>query len=152
MWALFYILGILAGLLVIGWSWYLYEGGKQSRSWPNAPGTITVSKVVEFHDTEEGTTYSPYVAYSYSVRGRAFQGTRVAFGAGASSASSSGPGREIARYPVGAQVRVYYDPRYPESAVLQRTVPNVFPHVLTGVAMVIVFAYLLVSHQSIFAH
>jgi uncharacterized protein DUF3592 len=61
-----------------------------------------------------------YITYQYVVAGRTFLGTRVD--------AYSGPGRKYPltgerRYPVGAKVSARYNPRAPEEAVLQVSMP-----------------------------
>ncbi len=84
-------------------------------SWPRARGTITSSDV---RPTVEVGYYVPEVSYRYAVEGTDFTGdaiqsTRIAY-------SSETDAREIAaRYPIGTEVEVRYDPRDPSSAMLE---------------------------------
>jgi hypothetical protein len=69
-------------------------------------------------DGDASVTYSAKVVYNYQVGGQALVGDRRRFSD--SSSSSARRAQEAAnRYPVGAQVTVYYDPNNPEVCVLE---------------------------------
>lgn len=97
---------------------------RQARGWAQAQGRITRSRMASRSPpagNEIGRTENvPDVTYSFSVRGRNYQGNRVSLG------NISGPFADEAlkRYPVGATVTVYYDPADPDSNVLERDAPK----------------------------
>lgn len=97
---------------------------RQAKGWAQAQGRITRSRMASRSPpagSSIGTTENvPDVAYSFSARGRTYQGSRVSLG------NVSGPFAEEAlkRYPVGAVVTVYYDPADPDSNVLERDAPK----------------------------
>ena len=46
---------------------------------------MVVSSKVKSHDSDDGTTYSPYIAYRYEVSGEEFFGDQLSFMGGSSS-------------------------------------------------------------------
>jgi len=63
-----------------------------------------------------GPRYEPRVTYEYTVDGHACAGRRFRMGSLATTEADAA--RLAAEYPVGAAVRVYYNPRKPADAVL----------------------------------
>lgn len=97
---------------------------RQAKGWSQAPGRITRSRMGSRSpppgNTIGKTENVPEVSYSFTVKGKAYQGNRVSLG------NISGPFADEAlrRYPVGANVTVYYDPADPDSNVLERDAPK----------------------------
>ena len=135
--SMFLLFGIV--MLVVGG--FNILGAQSSSSWPTTEGEVLTSVVekkrtssnrkknkptrisvgpvgVSAGKPSEGYSYEAVVSYSYSVAGDDYVGKRIAFGA----ITKGGPGRAEAiceRYPVGSQVKVYYDPDDAESATLE---------------------------------
>ena len=76
------------------------------------------------------------IVYEYSVSGQTLRNNRVAIGENRGNFEVA---ETIARYPVRAAVTVYYNPRHPRDAVLERELPKGTAGCL-GVATVIVLA------------
>lgn len=115
-------------------------------TWPSTMGTVTASFLEQRSDSEGGTTNYPVVQYSYLVAGQSYQSSKRAPGM---EVGGTGAGSVIARYPVGAQVVVFYDPQKPSDAVLERKAPaqwlmwlllGVFDCALCGVIPIIWFS------------
>lgn len=87
--------------------------------WPSTTGTVQTSRI-ETRSGSDGSTDYPIVTYSYKVMGQDYQGSRIAPGM---EVGGSGAAGVIARYPIGAQVPVYYDPQNPSDAVLEKKAP-----------------------------
>jgi hypothetical protein len=87
--------------------------------WPAAMGNVIMS-TVERRSSEDGYTDYPVVQYSYQVGGQAYQSYKLAPGP---EMGGTGARKVIAKYPAGAQVMVFYDPRNPAEAVLERKAP-----------------------------
>ena len=90
--------------------------------WPSVTGTVLTS-MLEVRNSEDGTVNYPLVQYGYQVGGQTFQGSRIAPGM---EVGGSGAGKVIARYPVGTQVPVFYNPQNPSDAVLEHKAPAQF--------------------------
>ncbi|MCK6538670.1 MAG: DUF3592 domain-containing protein [Anaerolineales bacterium] len=87
--------------------------------WHSTIGTVLNSHL-ERRSSDDGSTNYPVVQYSYQVGGQTYQSAKLAPGP---EVGGTGAGRVVARYPVGAQVMVFYDPQNPSDAVLERKAP-----------------------------
>ncbi len=117
-----YIIGymfILVGLAVSIYGLIQIWNAWGSISWIAAEGEVTESTIKSTRDSD-GTHFSPAIRYAYRVDGRDFVGTRVFLGDAYSETDTTYANKYVARYPAGAKVTVYYNPREPSSAVLQR--------------------------------
>lgn len=130
---------ILAGVAAGYFGVQNVQLAQQSESWPTADGTIEQSKV-EFQrpDPRKSGTYAQRIRYAFTLDGRRYSGTRVAYGDYSSSDRSHAQGI-VDKYPVGKQVRVYYLPGQPEECLLE---PGVKPQVwfLPGFGAVLLIA------------
>lgn len=88
--------------------------------WPSTMGTVHGSYLERRSSSEGGYTNYPVVQYSYQVSGQAYQGVKIAPGP---EVGGTGAGKVIARYPIGAQVMVFYNPQKPSDAVLETKAP-----------------------------
>jgi len=108
---LFIFLGFLSGLV----------RAIQSRGWPRTPGKVIESKVERSATSSESGSesyrYSPLVRYTYAVEGKTLESKQIAVGV--ISGSEAGAEAVVAKYPVNAQVTVYYHPGRPYLAVLE---------------------------------
>ena len=84
--------------------------------WPSVTGTVKISEVKVHHSIDTVSEY-PHVAYSYEVMGKPYRSDQIIPGG---DVGGSGSSSVVQRYPVGAQVTVYYDPHEPKKAVLER--------------------------------
>jgi hypothetical protein len=97
----------------------------QACRWPVTPGRIVASGVDTFLARREpGDRYrrkmhKSSILYTYEVNGREYLGDRIRLGVVTSANVAALPRRLAAKYPVGKEVTVYYDPRNPTEAVLQ---------------------------------
>ena len=101
------------GLLVFFYGQYQTGWARASAQWPAVFGQIVTSEVTT--DTHEGeTTYFDRIKYVYTVDGVEYQSSVVVIGGHEYSAHNV-----VARYPLGAEVSVAYDPNKPSRAVLE---------------------------------
>ena len=101
------------------------------RDWPPTPGKVVVStsqlREVKVLDSErEGGTGSKQrnfanIIYEYTVSGQKLRNNRVSIGEDLGNFQVA---ETIANYPVGTVVTVYYNPRHPHEAVLERDLPK----------------------------
>ena len=139
------ILVILTILGFLGTLWGIssIRVGIASMGWPDARGSIISSEVGEIHSADSGsgtgsTTYHPKVIYAYLVDNQKYESTRIsAFSYGSSSRQRA---LDITKrkYPVGRNVGVYYNPKYPKIAVLEKGVGFFsFIPILVGLPMLV---------------
>jgi hypothetical protein len=121
----FFLLFTLGGgIALILYSQNSKKKAGASLQWPSAPGSITISQVRESVSTDEdgGTSisYYPHVEYTYTVDGQTYTSKQVAFGGVKGFNDTARAQTDLAKYPVGARVQVYYNPQKPGEAVLER--------------------------------
>ena len=87
--------------------------------WPSAMGVVQMS-TIDRRSSDDGYTDYPVVQYSYQVNGQAYQSSKLAPGP---EVGGSGARGVIAKYPAGAQVMVFYNPKNPSDAVIERKAP-----------------------------
>ena len=108
-----------------------------SKSWPSTPGKMLKSNVVEDSDG-----WAPRVRYCFTVRGRKYTHDRLYFHLSTRMPNAKGAMVHLDPYPVGKQIDVYYNPRNPQEAVLDREMPIwlvifwiVFTAILLGIGL-----------------
>ena len=88
--------------------------------WASTHGTILMT-TIQVQRTGTARREVPVVMYAYRVGQEAFQGSRIRVGDELGSITVAGHARNVlARYPVGANVLVYYDPTNPTQSALER--------------------------------
>lgn len=88
-----------------------------SKAWPATQGKV-LSSFVRSPRGGSKALYTPIVQYEFAVGGAKFASQRVSFGSYQSSRSSDA-GTVVARYPVGAEVTVYFNANDPADSVLE---------------------------------
>lgn len=104
------ILVALCGWPVMQWS--------QAQQWVETPCQVVESSV-ERHHSDDGSTYSVHIVYTYAYDQREYTGSRYDFFSGSSSGQASKQAI-VDRYPPGSSAVCYVDPNQPEEAVLTR--------------------------------
>ena len=147
------LIGVLCGgfflLLFLGLGIFLIYRTQQSKkkaqisqNWPSIPGQITDSHVSRSQSTDSdgdtSTSYSARVAYTYQVGGQAYSGHNIAFGFNPSYSNESKAQATAARYVVGSQVTVYYDPSNPSDAVLERQASGSNVGMILGIIFIVI--------------
>lgn len=116
----------------------------QTKSWPSTQGTITNSQLRKSkRRTKNGvvTMYSADIAYQYTLLGQQYSGTKIKWLDHRSS--SQNPHQKLLdKYPLDAQVQVFYKPSKPSICVLEPGFSN---------GNVIVFLFFLISLGSMTA-
>lgn len=85
---------------------------KQTALWPSTRGRILAAQV--YRPSSDPTENQPIIDYEYAVGGNTYRSRRVKYG----FTPKAGP--TVAKYPVGREVEVFYDPANPAHAVLER--------------------------------
>lgn len=100
-----------------------------SKEWPDTHGVITSSQILKENRKDYGNNssrtsthhyaYRVWVQYSYQVNASTYIGKRIRVRSHTYSLESLAQ-RELAEYPVGKTVKVYYNPEDPERSFLKR--------------------------------
>lgn len=114
-------LGIVGGV-----GWFISKRIRQARkmqkealSWPTTSGEVINSRVQV--SGGDHTTVSPYVLYKYQIEGNEFTSTQVRAGDQFYNSYTSTESYDVVdNYPDGSQVTVYYNPKDPNQAALER--------------------------------
>ena len=117
---------IAAGVCLLIAAGFLYDmlrvrrAMEASKAWVKVEGDIVRSeaKIPPSHMFDDQSDVDPVILYRYRVGDQAHQSERVKFG-GQASLTRAMAETLVAKYPPGARVDVYYDPRDPGSAVLE---------------------------------
>jgi len=115
------MLGIFGGI-----GWFLNKKSKEAKAlreaakyWASTTGTIVTSRVEV--SGGDHTTVSPHIVFQYNVYERDYSGSQIKAGdAHWASYTSRAAYDMVDKYPVGADVTVYYDPENPEQSALER--------------------------------
>jgi hypothetical protein len=110
---------IMLNAIFLGILLFMRRKVNQVSDWPSTQGVIT-SSTLESRPSEDGYTEFPAVRYSYQVGEQAHKGNRIAPGI---DVGGRGARKAIQRYAMGAPVTVYYNPRNPADAVLEKKAP-----------------------------
>ncbi|MDH3981988.1 MAG: DUF3592 domain-containing protein, partial [Kiritimatiellaceae bacterium] len=89
-----------------------------AQTWNSVPATVVSSKV-KSHDSDDGTTYSVYIAYRYEVNGEEFLGDQYTF-MGGSSSGRDAKAEVVRQYPKGHNFEVFVNPTNPDESVIKR--------------------------------
>ncbi|NUO64728.1 MAG: DUF3592 domain-containing protein [Gemmatimonadaceae bacterium] len=131
-----------AGLTALWGGFELRDRARRMTAWPSVRGRVTGSSLVADRiPMEDGSrAYHPQVSYEYVVAGREYRGERRSLiNVGGSGLARGVAQRVLARYPLGSEVVVFYDPQDPSAAILERPDPVAGPTALfaLGVALLV---------------
>ena len=118
---------VLPLIILIGLGIFLYRRSQQGKaakeaaqSWPGTMGTVLMSSVQSKH-TGKSTSIYPVVVYQFEVNGKTYQSQTIKAGEQFFNVRVMGQAQEtVNRYPIGAQVMVYYNPANPQESALER--------------------------------
>jgi hypothetical protein len=119
---------LLFALVVFGFQ----RTAARAKTWPVAPGRVEKSDVHAYESidrdekvTRRRTMYRPDVIYSYAVAGVRYRGDKVSV-SGMSTNLDSIARRVAARYPVGTELQVHYNPDNPGESAIDPRLPLAF--------------------------
>jgi len=120
--------------------------------WNKIEGVIIVSEVEQppSHASDDLTDATSVIRYRYRVDGRDFEGDRIRVG-GVPMTTRMLAIRQVARYPLGARVDVYVNPKNPKRALLepkaQNNIAGVIAFTVTfGIAALVLSAHSIAGH------
>jgi hypothetical protein len=94
-----------------------------SQSWPSTYGKVVRAEVVHERCSPNGSISNVFKAdirYEYVVDSRELEGSSVTIGGDLSTSERQRAEARVRTYPVGSSVTVFYDPRDPKTACLER--------------------------------
>ena len=112
-----------AGIIVLGFGIYSLIKLILAHRWPSAEGKIVSSHKSKRH-SDAGKMEDAEVVYEYEVAGKIYRSSAIQAGGDISSSPSRSlteVDKILAKYPEGTNVTVYYNPRVPQIACLERT-------------------------------
>ena len=137
--------GLLSGYIVVKMAKI-----RQATHWPSTSARVTRSEAKAVHSNHSNVTEvrnRAAIEYEFKIGTSAYKGSRVRIeGDVADNAKTQ---KALDRYPVGANVPVYYNPENPEEVVLERD-PPLAPVWMYTIAAGIFLAGLAVA--AVFAH
>jgi hypothetical protein len=119
---------------------------EESMSWKEATGTVNGSKVIQGNnvlmsnddDGESTPVFYPEISYTYQVGGLEYTSKRLAFTGVKSHSKRENAEKAASLYPVGKQLSVYYDPKNPKEAVVDRTAKSSSMILVFGILFIII--------------
>lgn len=113
--------------VLVGFGVFIYRRSKMrdvakqaAQNWSSTMGVV-IASTVQVKRTYKSRSEIPVVVYQYQVDGKPYTGRVVKAGEQFFSVRLYGDAQKtIARYPVGAQVMVYYNPANPAESALER--------------------------------
>jgi hypothetical protein len=137
-WGVYLILAAFPGLIAFAAIYKYFEVRRASR-WPSAPGRVVVSQS-EMRSVKSGGADSDdtevrnfaKVVYEYKIATHTYRCDRVSVGENLGNFEVA---ETLAKYPVGKDVTVYYNPNKRDEAVLERDVPAVLWKAAVGIVL-----------------
>lgn len=129
------------------------QKSQDAKTWDEVAAVVVSSKV-KSHDSDDGTTYSPYIAYRYEIDGTEYFGDQYKFMGGSSSGHAS-KAAIVRQYPKGHTFTVFVNPANPKESVIIRDAGaellfGLIPLIFTTVGIIIIFfAFKKGSHQKL---
>jgi len=137
----FLLLFIAGGVYLIVMSVRSRRKAQASRSWPSTTGRVLSADIVRYESRDEDRTHYTYhlaVQYEYEVNGQRYVGDRVNIGPVRRNINPRRSQEILARYPVGGNVTVYYNPANPQEAALEREAAHTNAILVLGIALIAV--------------
>ncbi len=110
---------ICIGFALIIYDYKLKQKIKESLSWTITKGKITHSEVIK-DTSDEGVIYKSIIEYDYYIGGLLYKGKTICIGGELDTSFKDRAIKRCDKYPLEASVNVYYDPKKPQNACLER--------------------------------
>ncbi len=116
----FGVVFFLASLLAATTAFKDWRRYRESENWVPVTAQI-VSGNISARRGSKSTSYVLDIKYSYKVLGQSYENNQFSFGSEGTGYDTRKKAEGIlAKYPIGNQVTIYYDPNNPQQAVLER--------------------------------
>lgn len=119
-----------------------FSKARHSKNWLSTTGKIISSELDAQTTADENgyetTTYIANVLFQYVVNESTFEGDCINFDYGIRTSNRDLEKSIVEQYPVGSQVKVYYDPEDPQQAVLEKRVNNIFTTILVSAVFILI--------------
>lgn len=115
------LIGLVVGLLMARAHRRASANASAARRWRTAPGKVIETGISSQsgHTSSGGYVYfAPWIRYSYTAAGSERTGERLRFG-DVTTRTRGGAETIVGRYPVGAEIKVHFDPDAPDQSVLE---------------------------------
>ncbi len=131
------------GLVTLLFFFAARRSAKAAATWPAVRGKIVKSEVEEYQerDDDDGrttwhTAHRPAVEYVYVVNGREHRGNQIDYAVSVSGGKGYAE-KVAAKYPVGSEVDVHYDPQNPGTSALRTAGGAGATWIIFGAALII---------------
>ena len=111
--------GILFGAFVVAVAPFEMVKKSQAELWPSRNAIITKSYANHKRSSKGGLYWHPEICGTYNDSGESFCVKRVRYGTFRMGEGQASALEDVARYPVGRVVKVYYDPEHPTDTILE---------------------------------
>jgi hypothetical protein len=111
----------ILGLIMGPFGMFQLRKALKAQKWPSVTGVIAESRLISKRMGRKfrgGSVFVPVIKYDYEADGRSYRGSKIYFMQGYSNIYRNGQ-KYIDRYPEGCSVKVYYNPKDPQTAVLE---------------------------------
>lgn len=131
---------IVMGCGVFTWNLFHMAEDAEAKKWPHRPGTI-VSTELRSDPVSKRPRYFVVPHYKFNIDGRDFEGETLSF---TSDSESKGEAEEErSKYPDGAKVEVYFDPKEPTKSCLLPGAGEAHAELMMGFSLLLVVLGLL---------
>ena len=118
---------VLPIVILVAFGYFMYRRSKMrdtakqaAQDWSSTMGVV-ITSTVQVKRSYKSRSEIPVVIYQYQVDGKPYTGQVIKAGEQFFSVRIYGDAQKtIARYPVGAQVMVHYNPENPQESALER--------------------------------
>jgi len=127
---------LLGGICGVGFALYGLYGLfiiNQSRSWSSIEGRIVSSQIIRGRKK-----FEPAIEYEYVIDGKIYYNSRIQLSKTAETSAQIKA--KVQKYAKGKRVMVYYDPKNPQSATIERNLRGWIPYMwlASGVILTVV--------------
>jgi len=114
----------IGGVAVLLFGILQLQKARENLDWPNVKGQVLSSDIEtrryrSIDSTISVNKYLPYVEYIYSVNGIKYRSDKFSIRAHGERNTLEAAENDLAAFPPGDDITVYYDPEEPRSAVLR---------------------------------